>query len=521
MHNNYYFLRQLSVALEKTLGGFTLVSCFSQNKDELVLELNNKERSFFIKATLLPDFQCLSFPAAFHRARKNSIDLFPEIILQPVKGIRQFNNERSLALLFGEQYALVFKMHGRQANVILFAGQKVNALFRNNFPADLELTLSGIDRSIDWSNENFVSHQHDLETTYFTFGKSVWEYLNAARFAEKDRSGRWTLFEQTRKLLEAPSYSIHKRPTSLQLTLLPVDHALRTFSNPIDAVSEFFQMYQSQSGFDREKTGLLSAMRGRIKQTHTFLEKTKRRLDELTLDRHYQTWADLIMANMHHIRSGTESIELDDFHEPGKKVVVKLRKELSPQKNAEALYRKSKNRTIELRTLNETMARKEQELATLQKQENEIINAADRSLLHPFSAAFSSQAKEKDRKQTVPYHEHEFSGYRIWVGKNAKANDDLTQHYTYKEDLWLHAKDVAGSHVVIKHQAGKPFPKDVIMHAASLAAYHSKRKNESLCPVALTPAKYVRKRKGDPAGAVVVEREEVIMVEPWSGRGDR
>ena len=201
MHNNYYFLRQLAAALEKTLSGFTLVSCFSQNKDELVLELNNRERSFFIKATLLPDFQCLSFPTAFHRARKNSIDLFPEIILQPVKGIRQFNNERSLALLFGDRHALVFKMHGRQANVLLFDGQQVNALFRNNFPADLDLTLSGLDRSIDWSNQNFVAHQQDLEATYFTFGKPVWEYLIQNKFSEKDLSGRWKLFEQTRQLL--------------------------------------------------------------------------------------------------------------------------------------------------------------------------------------------------------------------------------------------------------------------------------------------------------------------------------
>ena len=100
------------------------------------------------------------------------------------------------------------------------------------------------------------------------------------------------------------------------------------------------------------------------------------------------------------------------------------------------------------------------------------------------------------------------------MGKNAQANDTLTQKFGYKEDLWLHAKDVSGSHVLIKHQAGKNFPRDVIEFAASLAAYNSKRRNESLCPVIVTPKKYVRKRKGDPAGAVVVEREKVMMVVP-------
>jgi predicted ribosome quality control (RQC) complex YloA/Tae2 family protein len=68
--------------------------------------------------------------------------------------------------------------------------------------------------------------------------------------------------------------------------------------------------------------------------------------------------------------------------------------------------------------------------------------------------------------------------------------------------------------VLIKRQSGENYPKDVIEYAASLAAANSKRKNESLCPVVVTPKKFVRKRKGDPPGVVVVEREEVVMVEP-------
>ncbi len=120
--------------------------------------------------------------------------------------------------------------------------------------------------------------------------------------------------------------------------------------------------------------------------------------------------------------------------------------------------------------------------------------------------------------RTCRYHEFEFKGFRILVGRNAEANDKLTLKYSYKDDLWLHAKDVAGSHVLIKYQSGKNFPKDVIEYAAGLAAYNSKRKNESLCPVAFTQKKYVRKRKGDPAGMVVVEREEVILVAPVVGR---
>jgi predicted ribosome quality control (RQC) complex YloA/Tae2 family protein len=108
----------------------------------------------------------------------------------------------------------------------------------------------------------------------------------------------------------------------------------------------------------------------------------------------------------------------------------------------------------------------------------------------------------------------EYMGYEIWIGRNAKNNDLLTQKYAFKEDLWLHAKDVTGSHVIIKYQAGKNFPEPVIEKAAELAAYYSRMRTDSFCPVIYTPKKYVRKPKGLPEGAVVIDKEKVLMVEP-------
>ena len=108
----------------------------------------------------------------------------------------------------------------------------------------------------------------------------------------------------------------------------------------------------------------------------------------------------------------------------------------------------------------------------------------------------------------------EVEGFEILVGKNSKNNDILTQQYAYKEDLWLHARDATGSHVVVKYKAGKKIPNSVIEAAASLAAYFSKRRNETLAPVIVTQKKFVRKPKGLADGQVVVEKEEVVMVEP-------
>ncbi len=82
MHNNYYFLRQLTPRLAELLLDSQLQAAFSQNRDELVLEFalpDPTARSFYLKAYLDPKFCCLQLPQRFHRAKKNSVDLFPEV----------------------------------------------------------------------------------------------------------------------------------------------------------------------------------------------------------------------------------------------------------------------------------------------------------------------------------------------------------------------------------------------------------------------------------------------------------
>lgn len=114
----------------------------------------------------------------------------------------------------------------------------------------------------------------------------------------------------------------------------------------------------------------------------------------------------------------------------------------------------------------------------------------------------------------LPFKVFEDHGFTILVGRNAANNDLLTQKYAHKDDLWLHAKDVTGSHVVIRHRSGHTVPEPVVERAAQLAGWYSRRQHDSLCPVTVTPKKFVRKPKGALPGQVVVERERVVLVVP-------
>ena len=115
-----------------------------------------------------------------------------------------------------------------------------------------------------------------------------------------------------------------------------------------------------------------------------------------------------------------------------------------------------------------------------------------------------------------PYHECTVSGFSIWIGKNARSNDKMLI-LAHKDDIWLHAKSVSGSHVIIRAQQKMP-DKSVIEIAASFAAHQSKAKGSEWVPVIFTPKKYVRKAKNSAPGAVIVQKEHVVMVQPIEPR---
>ncbi|MDX1548798.1 MAG: NFACT RNA binding domain-containing protein [Rhodothermales bacterium] len=118
--------------------------------------------------------------------------------------------------------------------------------------------------------------------------------------------------------------------------------------------------------------------------------------------------------------------------------------------------------------------------------------------------------------ERLPFRRFDLGGgYEVWVGRNARQNDALTFRHARKHDLWMHARGVPGSHAVLRLPNRDAEPPPPLLHrAAAIAAYFSKAQGSSLVPVMVAPRKHVRKPKGAAPGAVVVEREAVVLVEP-------
>jgi predicted ribosome quality control (RQC) complex YloA/Tae2 family protein len=536
MQNNYYFLSKLSLTLAQRFGvswqlgydekkillnekktPFQLRTAFSQDKDELVLGFANDSEELYCKAILDNHFNCLTFPEDFARAKRNSADLFKEIWHIDIIGITQYLNERSFSIQFERGYTLLFKMYGRFSNIILFQDEKFVIAFHKKMGNDQTLQLSELDKEIEQSYAHFQAENGDWQKLFPTFGKEINEYLKAQHIESKPIEKRWLLIQQTLEDLEKGVFYIWNQATAPVFSLLPPlteKISFKKIDEPIQAVNEFYYAFTRLYSLQNERNEIVRDLQKKLKQNKAYLDKNLARLIEMENHQTNEENANILMANLHQISVGVSSVELYDFYQD-KTRVIKLKKDLTPQKNAENYYRKAKNEKIESESLQKNIARKEKEQTEMQKH-LKIINQIDnvKELRKYLKDNHLTKAESSDSPEQHLFKKFLYQGWAIWVGKNAKNNDLLTQQYAHKEDLWLHAKDVSGSHVIIKHQSGRTFPTDVIEKAASLAAYYSKRSTDSLCPVIVTPRKFVRKTKDLAPGQVIVEKEEVIMVVP-------
>lgn len=515
MHNNYFFLRKLSQSLKERLSGYSPAACFSQNKDELIFAFTKGRDEFWIRADLKNQFSCLSFPIDFRRARKNSIDIFPEIIGRTVTDIYIYSHERAFSIILDHEIKLLFKLFGNLSNALLYKDDRCISVFKHDTGDENKINPGALDRKIQSIEDSNTYTLDNLREIIPSFDKNVVGYLESKGFTDSmNLQTRKNMVDDTLALLNNPLYYIYPVKETLKFSLLPVVKEARHFSDPVEALNYFYLEYHKLYWLNKEKSSLTRTLRNQLKKSNSYIKKSTEKLQNLKAGGDYKQYGDIIMANLHTIRPGMNTVELFDFYN-NKKVFINMKTNLSPQKNAENYYRKAKNQKIEIQTLEKNIQSKIGQVQQLKEFIVIIENFNDLKQLNLFASRNGLRKKRNEAEVQKPMFKiYEHMGFQILVGRNARNNDELTFKHGYKEDLWLHAKDVKGSHVLIKHQSGKNFPRPVIQVAAQLAAYFSANKNSDTCPVIFTPRKFVRKSKGLPAGAVFVDKEDIIFVKP-------
>ncbi|MCP4581564.1 MAG: DUF814 domain-containing protein [candidate division Zixibacteria bacterium] len=247
------------------------------------------------------------------------------------------------------------------------------------------------------------------------------------------------------------------------------------------------------------------------------LQKARKKLDaienELSQAKEFvvmRRYGETILANLKSIKKGQTECLLAD-HLPGQNNMIKISLDpsISPEKNASVYFDKARKREKGLPIIEKRMDKQLAEINRLELLEKESAGDED-------DLAVKDRGSRQARKRPPFKHYQLDDGWQVYLGKSAASNDELTFSFAKKDDLWFHAWQAFGSHLILRPpQKGAVPDKQIILKAASLAAYFSKAKNSSKVPVIYTEVRYLRKVR-KVLGKAIYTNEKGLMVKPQS-----
>ena len=224
----------------------------------------------------------------------------------------------------------------------------------------------------------------------------------------------------------------------------------------------------------------------------------------------YRIMGEVLNANLFSLRKGQQEAALPNWYDAaGGNIVIPLDTRLTPSQNAQKYFKKYQKARSARQAAQEQKEKTLQELEYLEgmlldvdkcEEESELEEIRGELIRTGYMKRVSNRRQQRNLPQSRPYRYLSADGLEILVGKNAVQNDRLTQS-AKPEEMWLHAKDMPGSHVIIRCEGD--IPPETLKQAAQLAAWFSRGQRSSLVPVDYTRRKYVRKPSGAAPGKVI------------------
>jgi len=286
------------------------------------------------------------------------------------------------------------------------------------------------------------------------------------------------------------------------------------------AVMELSMRRQSAVEEVDEKKSIQQAVQSAARKLERRIQHVEKDIAEASDYEQYKKLGDLLHSNFHRLKRGMASITLDDtYSHSHDKITISLDSALSPKQNVESYFKKHRKGREGLELLQRRLEISQSELQELKQIAGDLeanFESASEKYRSEIAALMPRESVSEKQQPRLPYREHALStGLTIYIGRDGSDNDRTTFEFAKPYELWFHAQQCPGSHIVIKYPNKSFEPsKREIEETASIAAYHSKAKNDSLVPVIYTERRYVRKPRGAKPGLVTVEREKSIMVAP-------
>ena len=489
MITNWFTLNKCADYFKQEYASAILEKCITFEKNELWLQFKDKPS---LKIHLGQPFQYILQSSQVIKVNKSSIRIFPSLEGAIIDCIDMIPGERIIRFLFKNGSKIYITFLSNRGNIAFDNGKELEL-----FKKKITFNLPDIQEDTTYS-----SFEEDSRFSSF-WRKNAFDIFNVS-----DYSSLLEIINNSNGNILGKRFVLTQTPENFE-------------------PNSFYRNYRSyvisdlkEDHFDSEYKSLEKRISDKLNDLQKHIRHTKDDGRVAKRAEKFRYFASILSSCRYMINDHSEQFDIPDMYQqddfPNH---IPLKEDMTLAKNIDAFYKKARsaeNRILEDKQRHIDLRNEYDKWEILYK---ELIEIKDIRPLREFQKKNAEMLKRAVRSANInderrPYKEYLKEDWRIWVGRSARDNDDLTFHHAHKTDVWLHTRHSTGSHVIIKKDGRKDVPKHIVEYAAALAARYSDEKHSSLVTIVCTDRKYVTKRKGMPPGKVHFAYENDLMVKP-------
>ena len=500
-------------------------------KNNLIFQVKDNSTIFYLKDEKDPntDFQS-KFLLSLKKHLQNSILInirqegFDRIVYFDFEKLNQFGDV--------EKYTLIIEIMGKASNIFLTSKDKIlSALYFTSIDVGNRVIMTGArytlpfeekkisplyleDENFPFETETFmekiegVGRAFALQCSqdYHTFKK----YLSSYKPVMYEILNRGKI----QKVLTYNEFSEFNQKENITL-----ENERKYFDTLNEGLNAYFKTTITSNVISEKKKNLLKYVDSQIKKFKKIEKNIKVDLKKNENFEKYKNIGDILAANMHQIKYGMKKITVFDFYN-NEEVMINLDPLLSPNDNLNFYYNKYNKGKRTISALNsrfldiQNEIRYFEEIKMFIEKENDFIGIEE--IENELNLSNSGNKIKNKIKLNKPKKREllsfDYKGFQIFVGRNNKENEEISFSKGQPNDIWMHAKDIPGSHVLILRNNQK-VPDDVLLHAATLACDYSKAKKGDKVTVDYCERKFVKKIKNSKLGNVIYTNFHSLLIE--------
>ncbi|WP_374141447.1 Rqc2 family fibronectin-binding protein [Leptotrichia hongkongensis] len=500
-------------------------------KNNLIFQVKDNSTIFYLKDEKDPntDFQS-KFLLSLKKYLQNSILInirqegFDRIVYFDFEKLNQFGDV--------EKYTLIIEIMGKASNIFLTSKDKIlSALYFTSIDVGNRVIMTGAKYTLPFEEkkispiyleaENFpfetesfmekiegVGRAFALECSqdYDTFKKYLSSY-NPVMYKIINR-------EKIQKVLTYNEFSEFSQKENINL-----ENSRKYFETLNDGLNAYFKTTITSNVISEKKKNLLKYVDSQIKKFKKIEKNIKIDLKKNENFENYKNIGDILAANMHQIKYGMKKVTVFDFYN-NQEITINLDPLLSPNDNLNFYYNKYNKGKRTISALNSRFLDIQNEIKYFEEikmfieKENDFIGIEEiENELNLTNNGNKSKNKIKlNKPKKRELLSFDYKGFQIFVGRNNKENEEISFSKGQPNDIWLHIKDIPGSHVLILRN-NQELPNDVLLHAANLACEYSKAKKGDKVTVDYCERKFVKKIKNSKPGNVIYTNYHSLLID--------